>query len=244
MATRIIAIESSDRAASVAALEARDDQLHVVGSQEVISQQRPAQALLPELQSLLGQCRWRPGDVQLVCVAAGPGSFTGLRIGVTAAKTLAYAVGAELAGVSTLAAIAAQIAARVRPMWAVLSAQRDQLYCARFSSTAEAIERCQPADASASILTVDAWLGQLAPGQVVAGPPLERIADRLPKGVESAPQEVWRPKAVTVGQLGYSLMTSGRTIDPMQLTPYYIRRSAAEEKAQKKAEEKADQAAS
>ena len=76
---------------------------------------------------------WRAGDVELVCVAVGPGSFTGLRIGVVAAKTFAYAIGAEVVGVHTLAAIAESGARQhAAPLWTVLDAQRQELFAAQF----------------------------------------------------------------------------------------------------------------
>lgn len=208
-----------------------DDRPRLVGAYPLDQQFRTARALIPALQQLLDSAQWKPTDVQLVSVAAGPGSFTGLRIAVTAAKTFAYAVGAKLTGVSTLAVIATQAAADQRPIWAVLSAQRGELFCARFASLAEATFRCGPTDANARILSVEAWLDELAPGDVVAGPPLQRLADRIPDGVEVADAAAWQPLAETVGRLGFAQLASGATVDPMQLTPYYLRRIAAEEQA-------------
>ena len=74
--------------------------------------------------ALLKQVGWRPDDVQLVAVSVGPGSFTGLRVGVTAAKVFAYAVGAEVLGVDTLEAIAAASPDDVAEVSAVIDAQR------------------------------------------------------------------------------------------------------------------------
>ena len=66
--------------------------------------QRSAQSLAPAIEALLTQVGWLPRDVQLVAVSVGPGSFTGLRVGVTTAKVFAYAVGAEVLGIDTLEA--------------------------------------------------------------------------------------------------------------------------------------------
>src|SRR5215813_11089947 len=105
---RILAIETSGRHGSIATLCGEAEALSVVGQTMLNAEQRTAQALAPALRSLLSEAGWRPDSVELVAVAVGPGSFTGLRIGVTTAKTLAYAVGCQAIGVHTLLAIAAQ----------------------------------------------------------------------------------------------------------------------------------------
>jgi len=231
MSTRILALDTSDRGGTVAALDATDGSTTLVQSRLLDAQRRTAVTLLPAIEELLHQCGWQPQNVELVCTTTGPGSFTGLRIAVTAAKTFAYAVGAQLASVSTLATIAAQVDGAERPIWAILSAQRGELFGSRFATAADVVARCGPADANAAILGADDWLGQLAPGDVVAGPPLNRLKDRLPAGVDAADESVWQPLAATVGGLGYQLYSAGKTVDPIQLTPHYVRRSAAEEKA-------------
>jgi tRNA threonylcarbamoyladenosine biosynthesis protein TsaB len=100
---RILALETSDKTGSLAAIA--DDNL--LAELILDPTQRSAQSLAPAMQCLLHQVGWQPSDVQLVAISTGPGSFTGLRVGVTAAKVFAYAVGAEVLGVSTLEAIAA-----------------------------------------------------------------------------------------------------------------------------------------
>ena len=99
---RILALETSDKTGGVAAL----DGCNVLAELTLDPNQRSAQSLAPAMKTLLEQVKWRPDDVQLVAVATGPGSFTGLRVGVTAAKVFAYSVGAEVLGVDTLEAIA------------------------------------------------------------------------------------------------------------------------------------------
>jgi tRNA threonylcarbamoyl adenosine modification protein YeaZ len=103
---RILALETTDKTGSVAAMA--DGNL--LAELTLEPTQRSAQSLAPALQQLLQQVGWQPADVQLVAVSIGPGSFTGLRVGVTAAKVFAYAVGAEVLGISTLEAIAANTA--------------------------------------------------------------------------------------------------------------------------------------
>src|SRR5438105_3971142 len=121
---RILGVETSGSSGSVAVLD--DEQL--LATVALDPAQRTARTLAPAIRDLLTQVSWRPADVQLVAVTAGPGSFTGLRLGVTTAKTFAYAVGCQVLGVNTLEVIAAQTPRECSPLEIVLDAQRQQLF--------------------------------------------------------------------------------------------------------------------
>ncbi|MEX2112490.1 MAG: tRNA (adenosine(37)-N6)-threonylcarbamoyltransferase complex dimerization subunit type 1 TsaB [Pirellulales bacterium] len=218
---RILAIETIGLRGSVAAL-ARD---RLLAERQLDPEQRSAQSLAPGIAALLHEVGWQPRDIQLVAVATGPGSFTGLRIGVTTAKSFAYAVGCQLIGVHTLAAIAAR--AGVDRVWTVLDAERGELFAAEFSrdEDAELIEVTPT-----HVVAKEAWLAALSPGSVVSGPGLERLLERLPAGVTAVALEQWAPTAATVGSLGWKLHESGQRSDVFGLTPQYFRRTAAEEK--------------
>src|SRR5258707_1343424 len=123
---KILALETSGTAGSVAALEG--EQLLKTAALDPV--QRTARTLAPAIRDLLKQVGWRPADVQLVAVTAGPGSFTGLRLGVTTAKTFAYAVGCQVLGVNTLEVIASQSPPECSLLEVVLDAQRQQLFAA------------------------------------------------------------------------------------------------------------------
>jgi hypothetical protein len=71
----------------------------------------------------------------------------------------------------------------------------------------------------------------LQSGDLTTGPPLEKLADRLPAGVQAAEAPVWQPAASMVAQLGAAALGRGDVSDPLQLVPHYFRPSAAEEKA-------------
>jgi len=225
---RIIAIETSVRIGSLAALRSQGSDVELIHSVELPSDRRTAQSLLPTLHDLLKKCDWKANELELVCVTSGPGSFTGLRLGITTAKTLAYATGAELVGVSTLATIAANVETSPSRLWAVLDAQRQELFAACFEESWQAKEKDLP---ETRILRVEGWLDELREGDFVAGPPLSKLADRLPAGVKSVEPQLWKPQAASLGRLGFAAQQLGQTVDPMQLVPNYYRKSAAEEKA-------------
>ena len=227
---KIVAIETSGRYGSAAALDGDSSEARLIGQTVLGGDQRTAQSLAPALRDLLADVGWSLKSIELVAVAVGPGSFTGLRIGVTTAKTLAYALGANVVGVNTLvalAALAAQAPPSPGPLWAILDAQRQELFAARFDSDPRgtAATTCDT-----TIVAQEAWLAGLKPGDRVTGPPLRRLAQRLPEGVVVVPEQYWQPMAAAVGQVGWRAYQAGQRDDVWKLAPHYYRPSYAEEK--------------
>lgn len=233
---RILAVETSGRHGSVAALDGRSGEAALVDEIALRGEQRTAQSLAPTLKDLLSRVRWSPQSVELVAVAVGPGSFTGLRIGVTTAKAFAYAVGAQVLGVNTLEVLASQVTAKApqarRSLWTILDAQRGELFAGHFRSG----QNTAPThDRDTKLLTADDWLAGLQSGDYVAGPPLRTLRSRLPANVECAPDDLWQPMAAAVGTVAWSAFQQGQRDDLWKLVPNYYRQSAAEEKLRAKA---------
>jgi tRNA threonylcarbamoyladenosine biosynthesis protein TsaB len=224
---RILAVETSGRVGSVAALDADGDSVHLLRQIVLSEDQRTAQRLAPAMRDLLSEVKWSPRDVQLVAVAVGPGSFTGLRIGVTAAKTFAYAVGAEVVGVNTLAVLAAQAPVATGQLWSIMDAQRHELFVSNFAK----VERDKvPTDCAVAIVEQDAWLAKLQAGVQVIGPVLKRLASRLPEGVVAVDESLWQPTGASVARVAWQAYANGQRDDLWKLSPQYYRMSAAEEK--------------
>ena len=227
---RILALESSLFEGSVAAL----DSGKVLRETKLDPALRTARSFAPGMRQMLREVGWKPADVQLITVATGPGSFTGLRVACTAAKVFAYAVKAEVIAVDTLEVIAAQVPpGHPALIMAVMDAQREELFLKSFRRAADG----QLADKSElRIVGNDAWLADLAqdPSSLITGPGLHKLVERIPAGVQVAPSENWAPMAATVGQLGWRAYQSGRRDDVFGLLPDYGRPSAAEEKKAKK----------
>jgi tRNA threonylcarbamoyladenosine biosynthesis protein TsaB len=220
---RILALETSALRGTVTVLEDG----RVLGQSELT--QRTAQALAPAIVRQLEAVGWRPQDIQLIAVTQGPGSFTGLRVGVTTAKTLAYAVGAELVAVNTLEVIASQAPADVveGDIWAVLDAQRQQLFAALFRRDSHGVLQIQ---GETRIIDNAHWLAELKPPVAVTGLGLRNLVNLLPTQITIIDDSQWEPQAAAVGQLAYRAYQSGRRDDLWTLTPHYYRQSAAEEK--------------
>lgn len=190
--------------------------------------QRSAQCITLAIQDLLASANVAAQEISLIAVAHGPGSFTGLRVGIMAAKTLAYAWKCDVIGVDTLRVIARQAlggsiaSARV---WAILDAQRQQLFSAALANDAE----CTPS-ISSQVMSREQWLSQLQPGDVVTGAGLRPLREQLPAGVRVIDEEAWQPRARTVGELGWlQRQRANQPCSWQQLEPHYLRGSAAEE---------------
>ncbi len=230
---KILAIETTDQSGSVALLDGRQ----IVSEARLPRQQRSAQSLAPAIAAELAAAGWLPNDIQLVAVAIGPGSFTGLRVGVTTAKTFAYAIGSSLVGVPTLEIVAAQAASGTRSdkspehVICVLDAGRLQTFSARYQRLAggslECVEQTSLVDDEALLANLPNILKSRV---IISGPGLRKLGDRLPGVVPLAPEELWNPHAATVGQLALARYERGQRDDPWQFVPLYHRASAAEEK--------------
>ncbi len=219
---RILALETSGLAGSIAAW----DELTLVEI-ELDPKRRTAQTLAPTIAELLRRASWQPADVNLIAVTQGPGSFTGLRIGITAAKTFAFATGAAVVGVNTLAAIACQTPATSELLWVVMDAEREQLYAASFRRLDGSWEEQE----KTRILDRSAWLKDLAPGMAVSGPGLKGLREQIPAEVRLVAETDWSPRAGNVGRLGLKKFQQGERSDCWSLLPNYYRESAAVEKA-------------
>ncbi|MBN2473434.1 MAG: tRNA (adenosine(37)-N6)-threonylcarbamoyltransferase complex dimerization subunit type 1 TsaB [Pirellulales bacterium] len=225
VAVRILALETTEKTGSVAAMCDGKLLLEI----ELNRQQRSAQSLAPGLQALLRQLQWRPRDIDLVAVCIGPGSFTGLRVGVAAAKAFAYAANAEVLGVGTLEVIAARAPGQIQSISVAVDAQRGDVVAQSFRRN-DAGRLCP--EAAARLLDIDTWLAAIQPDTVVSGPVLQKLAGRVPEHVMVLERQYREPRAAALAQLAARDYAAGRRDDIWSLSPHYCRRSAAEEKAE------------
>jgi tRNA threonylcarbamoyladenosine biosynthesis protein TsaB len=224
---RILALETTEAIGTVAAM--CDGKLLAELTLEL--RLRSAQSLAPGMKALLEQVDWRTGDVDLVAVTVGPGSFTGLRVGVTAAKTFAYAAQAEVMGLDTLEVIAAGAPEEIDLLSTAVDAQRGDVVAAFFRREANGnLHSSGPAE----LVSLDAWLSNLPSGIWLCGPVLKKLAGRVPANLKTVDSRFWAPRASTVAQLAVRYHAAGRRDDLWSLLPHYCRRSAAEEKWEKK----------
>src|SRR5436190_2565135 len=130
---RGLAIETSARLGSLAIVEDG----RVLAEDVFPHGLKHAAEIVVRIDRLCRDQRWAPDDLRELYVSAGPGSFTGLRIGITLAKTLAFATGASLVAVPTLRVLAANAPAEAQHVVLVLDAKRDQVFTARYERAAD-----------------------------------------------------------------------------------------------------------
>lgn len=225
---RAIALETSGRIGSAAAV--LDGA--VVAERSFPHGLKHAAGLLPLIDELCREQGWRPVDVEHVYVSAGPGSFTGLRIGVTLAKTLALVTGAKIVAVPTLAVLAENAPPEARHVVPVLDAKRDAIFTARFDrASADAPwTEAEPA----RLDTLAAVLARSPRPVYLIGeglPHHEKFLHADDAGVIATPPASWTARAGAVAKLGVRLAASGGFADPFAFAPVYVRKPEAEEKA-------------
>ena len=167
----------------------------------------------------------------VIAVIRGPGSFTGLRVGVAAAKALAWTTGARLVGVSGFEVLARQAAQSAdwndEPIAIAYDAGRGEVYAA----TATPTTRGWSIDAPL-ILPLDDWLRSLPHGGRVTGPAVDAMSERLAARGDLAlpPAAARHPTAVEVAAVARDRAAVGAIDDPHTLLPDYLRPSYAEER--------------
>lgn len=226
---RWLAIETSGMHGSIAAAEVSAEGCEVVASESLRRDARSAQTLAPAIHALLERLGWAPSDLATLCVAAGPGSFTGLRVGVVTAKTLAYALRAPILGVDTLDALAEADAPSddETALWTILDAQRGELFAARFVPDEGHWSPNEPTQR----LTRQALLDYLQEDDRVIGPTAWTFADEV---FTHGQFEGVEPQADAVLQVAWRKWKEGAADNVFAMAPQYLRQSAAEEKLESK----------
>ena len=212
---------------------------------------RTAATISESIAALLAKAEEIGSPIDYVAVADGPGSFTGLRIGVTSAKTLAYALGCRLIGVDSLAAIASGLWEKfpgAQEVIVALNAYRSQVYAARWTA-AQWRDACSSGDFTkqSDVWCAEQWNDELAKtsantivgAEAILAKRLTSLKESSPDDVSSIPDDVSsipatvvtvEPSARQVAKLAHQLALMGKFTSPMELLPRYLRDSAAEEK--------------
>lgn len=222
----ILAFETSAKAGSVALAE---DGVLLAESYQNTGLTH-SQTILPMAENLLKSCGKTPADVEAVAVAAGPGSFTGVRIGVAAAKGFAWGSNIPLYGVSTLQAMALGLGVLDGYVLPVMDARRNQVYTALFQ--AEAGKLCRITEDRAVSL---AELGQevkklkktvflVGDGAYVCYNTLKPVVS----GLALPPPHHMHQRAAGVALAAWQKISAGQPGDGEALIPNYLRLSQAE----------------
>jgi len=225
---RLLAVETSTLTGAVALLEAGG----VVAESRVSVAVTHGERLMAAIDGVLRAARWQLADVEAFAVAVGPGSFTGLRIGVSTVKGLAFATGKPVVGVPTLDALAWTLPFCAYPVCPILDAKKDEVYAALYRTLEGQLEALGAPRAVAP-RTLAEEIRAITEEPVVflgdgVAPFAPILAEILGTRVRLAPAGLRLPSAITVGELAARALARGEAADPAGLVPLYVRPSEAE----------------
>ena len=179
--------------------------------------------LIPQIASLLSKHNLRKEDVDAIAAASGPGSFTGLRVGLAAVKALAEVLGKPVAAVSLLEAVAVESGQEGKVV-AALDAGRGEVYAGEFE-----VKDGQAVLCHECLFTPGEFADVLRTSGRRAVTPDETVAQAMKElGVAEAVGMVSRPRSDAIARLGLRKILAGQTVAPEELDANYIRRSDAE----------------
>lgn len=227
---KVLAIDTSSNVASVALME--DNTL--LGEFVLNHKKTHSQEIMPMIDDVLKRCECEVGDIDLFAAAKGPGSFTGLRIGIATIKGLAHSVSKPVIGIGTLEALAYNLPFCEHMIVPIMDARRNQVYTGAYlwedgklrevgEPEAISIEEC--VEGCGSFLET-VFLGD--------GVPVYRdyIREKLGDKAIFAPPSCNMQKASSVAAL--ALLNADKAESYMGLEPFYIRKSQAEREREEK----------
>jgi tRNA threonylcarbamoyladenosine biosynthesis protein TsaB len=228
----ILAFETSAKAGSVALLEGN----RLLGESYQNTGLTHSQTIMAMAQDLIAACGYTPQQIEAIAVAAGPGSFTGIRIGVAAAKGFAW--GAELPcyGVSTLEAMALNLGADTGLVVGTMDARRSQVYTATFRAEKGVLTRLTE-DRAISLQQLGEELAkEIGPIYLVGdGSNLTyRTLSATVPTLVLPPEHRLHQRAAGVGLAAAAMIEAGLSGNGAELTPNYLRLSQAERERMEK----------
>ena len=236
---RILAFESSAKADSVALMQ---DGVLLAESFQNNGKTHSA-TLMPMAQQVLMDCSLTAAELDAVAVARGPGSFTGVRIGVAAAKGLAWGAEKPVCGVSTLEAMATQLSMQAGIICPVMDARRGQVYNALFQSDGKTLTRLT-SDRAISLEELKKDLEKAEKTIFLVGDGTKLCYNTLSEALPHLtlpPAHLEMQRASGVAMAAERLAQQGGLQAPGELVPSYLRLSQAErERLEKLKQSKGD----
>lgn len=224
---KILSLDSSGLVASTAVVE--DNNL--IAEYTVNYKKTHSQTLLPMLDEIVRMTETQLKDVDAIAVAKGPGSFTGLRIGLATAKGLALALDKPIVGIPTLEGLAMNLCGTEHLVCPLMDARRNQVYTGiyRFDGTELMIVKDQVAVAIDDIITA---LNQIGEKVIFLGNGVDVyrscIEEKIAIPYQFAPAHLNKQSAGAVGVRGLQYLQKGMIEDADTFAPEYLRVSQAE----------------
>ncbi len=211
--SKILAIETATKSASVAVTDNGKFLAEII-SESTLAHSETLMAQIEQVIKISGA-----DNFDAIAVSIGPGSFTGLRIGLATAKALAYAWNIKIIGVETLQAMALHFPGA--KVLAMIDAQKNRAYVQKFSDCAKVSE--------IEIKPLEEIINSAGDEEIfLCGDVLHKIKNPLPANLKIAPINLRMPRAVNVAICAEKLFAENKFDNIMNLEPLYIRRSEAE----------------
>lgn len=224
----VLGIDTATRVAGTAV--AGDDRL--ICERLIHNLQTHSQNIIPMISQVMNDAGLKPADLHGIAVTGGPGSFTGLRIGMSAAKAMGLALNLPVISVSTLKALAWNLYRAEGMICPILDAKKNEVYTCAYRSGDSGLEEIF----SPAALSPGELIGQLEQfgaekvNFLGDGVPVYRDTIKAALGERAffAPMINAFPRAGAVAELGLAKLRAGSLADPTFLQPVYLRRSEAE----------------
>ena len=224
----ILSIDTSSQVSSVSVLSAEC----VAAEISMQGALTHSETLMPHIETALAMARVKKDELDGIAVSIGPGSFTGLRIGLASAKMMAYALHIPLIAVPTLEALAHHCVCEGVRLVPVMDAQKGNVYVQEFTWRADGDALTLHEESSLAILPLAEVIARLSKTEqpvLLLGDAMQRKVDvELPVNVRLAPIHARMPRAACVGLAALTRLARGATDDPVTAAPLYLRRSEAE----------------
>lgn len=236
---RILALDSSGLVASVALVEEKEGRTEVIASYSTNYKKTHSQTLLPMIDEMMRRVETEIESVDAIGVSNGPGSFTGLRIGVATAKGLAFALGKPIIEVPTLEALAFQLPLQDKLVCPIMDARRNQVYTGIYRTNGDKVEVVLPQTA----LKMDVLKEKLKKYKEEVlflgdGVPVyfQQLMQWKKEGyaLDVVPAHLSRQNASSVGVLALAYWKQGRVVSGEACRPEYLRVSQAERERMEK----------
>ncbi len=224
---KVLAVDTSSAVAAAAVME--DGKL--LGEYSINHKKTHSQKLMPMIRELLKSLELTPSHMDVFAASIGPGSFTGLRIGVTTIKAMAYAAGKPVAGINTLDALAYNIPLAEALVCPIMDARNSQVFTAVYST-----EKGEPEKLTdymgIPVMELISIIRQKNKKVIFLGDGVEIHKDLLQRELGSScmfsPVSLNMQRASSVAQIAFKHAEKGFLQSSFDLVPFYLRKSQAE----------------
>lgn len=217
---KILAIDTASFPASAAITDGE----YILGEYVVRNQRKHSQNIMPMIDSLFESLGMDISEIDVFAVTVGPGSFTGLRIGISTARAFAQALNKPVVGVSTLEALAYNFDGSSDTVIAMLDARRDEVFCAAYANGETLMEPC--------VLKVTDTAALFGGGRCIytGDGAIKHREEILAADSEAviAPVHLSEVRASAAAVLAYKKVLAGEISEFNEITPVYLRKSQAE----------------